>query len=239
MVNYDSGKIEQFLLKLYHFPSFYTILSVRFVFASCSLRVRFEFATRKNRTICVYVVGAKLVFFPERCKFFGMNFQLQFYFILNKITMDCKVGIAKREKYADILEININIFVCTEIYLYLCIKKRILTLNTYTIMAKQVLNEPKVHLLIRDVMRRKGISAEQLAQKLGLTVGAVQAKLRGNITLNALYDIAQALDCEIADFFPVPQGYRHWTERGETQAQRSGGMELFCPKCGARFSVHD
>jgi DNA-binding Xre family transcriptional regulator len=149
------------------------------------------------------------------------------------------VGIAKSEKYADIWEININIFVYTEIYLYLCIKKRILTLNTYKIMAKQVLNEPKVHLLIRDVMRRKGISAEQLAQKLGLTVGAVQAKLRGNITLNALYDIAQALDCEIADFFPVPEGYRHWKERGETQAQRNGGMELFCPKCGTRFTVRD
>jgi DNA-binding Xre family transcriptional regulator len=149
------------------------------------------------------------------------------------------VGIAKSGKYADILEININIFVYTEIYLYLCIKKRILTLNTYKIMAKQVLNEPKVHLLIRDVMRRKGISAEQLAQKLGLTVGAVQAKLRGNITLNALYDIAQALDCEIADFFPVREGYRHWTERGEdaprkTQTQE---MEIFCPRCGQRFTM--
>jgi DNA-binding Xre family transcriptional regulator len=147
------------------------------------------------------------------------------------------VGIAKSGKYADILEININIFVYTEIYLYLCIKKRILTLNTYKIMAKQVLNEPKVHLLIRDVMRRKGISAEQLAQKLGLTVGAVQAKLRGNITLNALYDIAQALDCEIADFFPVPEGYRHWKVSGETALKRD--MELFCPKCGTRFAVRN
>lgn len=128
-------------------------------------------------------------------------------------------------------------FVYTEIYLYLCIKKRILTLNTYKIMAKQVLNEPKVHLLIRDVMRRKGISAEQLAQKLGLTVGAVQAKLRGNITLNALYDIAQALDCEIADFFPVPEGYKHWKVSGETALKRD--MELFCPKCGTRFAVRN
>ena len=104
---------------------------------------------------------------------------------------------------------------------------------------KNKLNEPKVQLLIKNVMKRKGINAEQLAQKLGISENSVYVKLRGNITLNALYDIAQALDCEIADFFPVPPGYRHWSERGETQAQRNGGMELFCPKCGARFSVHD
>jgi DNA-binding Xre family transcriptional regulator len=145
------------------------------------------------------------------------------------------VGIAKSGKYADIWEISVNIFAHKKKYLYLCIRKRILTLNTYTIMAKQVLNEPKVHLLIRDVMKRKGINAGQLAQELGISVRAVQAKLRGNITLNALYDIAQALDCEIADFFPVPPGYRHWTDRGETQ--RSGDMELYCPRCGQRFTM--
>jgi DNA-binding Xre family transcriptional regulator len=102
---------------------------------------------------------------------------------------------------------------------------------------KNKLNEPKVNLLIREIMKKKGVNAEQLAQSLGISENSVYVKLRGNITLNALYDIAQALDCEIADFFPVPQGYRHWTERGETQ--RSGEMELYCPKCGARFSVHD
>ena len=106
-------------------------------------------------------------------------------------------------------------------------------------MAKQVLNEPKVDLLIRDVMKRKGISTEQLAQELGISVRAVQAKLRGNITLNALYDIAKALDCEIADFFPVPEGYRHWKASGEgapkkTQTQE---MEIFCPRCGQRFTM--
>lgn len=99
------------------------------------------------------------------------------------------------------------------------------------------LNTPKVDLLIRQIMKRKGMTLDALAQKLGMTKGAVSGKLRGNITLNALYDISQALDCEIADFFPVPPGYRHWSERGETQAQRSGGMELFCPKCGTRFTV--
>ena len=98
-------------------------------------------------------------------------------------------------------------------------------------------NTPKVDLLIRQIMRHKGMTLDALAQKLGMTKGAVSGKLRGNITLNALYDIAQALDCEITDFFPVPSGYRHWAERGETQRRRE--MELFCPKCGASISVKD
>lgn len=102
---------------------------------------------------------------------------------------------------------------------------------------KNKLNEPKVDLLIKQIMKRKGISAEQLAQKLGISENSVYVKLRGNITLNALYDIAQALDCEIADFFPVPPGYRHWKASGEAALKRD--MELFCPKCGTRFSVRN
>lgn len=104
-------------------------------------------------------------------------------------------------------------------------------------MPNNKLNKPKVNLLIWEIMKKKSVTMEALAERLGVTKGAVSGKLNGNITLNALYDIAKALDCEIADFFPVPPGYRHWTERGETQAQRSGGMELFCPKCGTKFSV--
>ena len=38
--------------------------------------------------------------------------------------MDCKVGIAKSEKYAQIWGISVNIFALLGKYLYLCIKKR-------------------------------------------------------------------------------------------------------------------
>ena len=67
-------KIEQFLLKSYHFPSFYSMLCLYFVYTSCLLRAYFEFSARKNRTICVYVVGAKIVFFCEKRKFLSNYF---------------------------------------------------------------------------------------------------------------------------------------------------------------------
>ena len=105
---------------------------------------------------------------------------------------------------------------------------------------KNKLNEPKVNLLIREIMKKKGVNAEQLAQTLGISENSVYVKLRGNITLNALYDIAQALDCEIADFFPVRDGYRHWKVSGEempTNGKEMERMEIFCPRCGQRFTM--
>ena len=99
------------------------------------------------------------------------------------------------------------------------------------------MNKPKVDILVKDIMKKKGVTMEALAERLGIAISTLSVKLSGNITLNALYDIAQALDCEIADFFPVPEGYRHWKVSGETALKRD--MELFCPKCGARFTVRN
>ena len=106
-------------------------------------------------------------------------------------------------------------------------------------MPNNKLNKPKVNLLIKDIMKKKGVTMETLAERLGVTKGAVSGKLNGNITLNALYDIAQALDCEIADFFPVPEGYRHWKVSGETAPKKTQTqeMEIFCPRCGQHFTM--
>ena len=104
-------------------------------------------------------------------------------------------------------------------------------------MPNNKLNKPKVNLLIREIMKKKGVTMEALAERLGVTKGAVSGKLGGNITLNALYDIAQALDCEIADFFPVPQGYKHWTQVNESIETRK--ETYFCPKCGTKFQIND
>ena len=107
-------------------------------------------------------------------------------------------------------------------------------------MAYPKLNKPKVNLLITEIMKKKGVTTEALAQRLGIAISTLSVKLGGNITLNALYDIAQALDCEIADFFPVREGYRHWKVSGEempTNGKEMERMEIFCPRCGQRFTM--
>ena len=98
---------------------------------------------------------------------------------------------------------------------------------------------PKVELLIMEIMKKKGVTVEALAKKVGIAKSTMSVKLSGNITLNALYDIAQALDCEIADFFPVPEGYRHWKVSGEDAPRKTQTQEkeIFCPRCGQRFTM--
>ena len=82
MVNYDSGKIEQFLLKSYHFLSVFTMFCLYFVYTPSILRVYSVFTARKNRTICVCVVGANIVNFSWKMQVFGQEFsgKVKLYF---------------------------------------------------------------------------------------------------------------------------------------------------------------
>lgn len=108
-------------------------------------------------------------------------------------------------------------------------------------------NLPKVNLLIREIMKKKGVSVEQLGNALGITRCSMDNKIKYNITINSLYDIAQVLECEIADFFPVPDGYEHWTKKEESPSQSplkeeegtaEEGHDVFCPRCGAKFRMY-
>ena len=118
---------------------------------------------------------------------------------------------------------------------------------------RQKLNAPKVELLIRDIMREKGIGVKQLGEALGLSHSTIDTKLKGNMTINALYDIAQVLECEIADFFPrkdskdtlVPtvngeESHKTLAEKrtSDTTTKTEEGHDVFCPKCGAKFRMY-
>lgn len=56
---------------------------------------------------------------------------------------------------------------------------------------------------IKPIMKKKGITFEQLAAKMGQTKGTLSASVGkdGNPTLKKLETIAQHLDCSVADFF--------------------------------------
>ena len=98
---------------------------------------------------------------------------------------------------------------------------------------------PKVELLIMEIMKKKGVTVEALAKKVGIAKSTMSVKLGGNITLNILHGVVNAQSSEIADFFPVPEGYRHWKVSGETAPRktRTQEMEIFCPRCGQRFTM--
>ena len=54
-----------------------------------------------------------------------------------------------------------------------------------------------MHLLITEVLTRKGISAKELSQLLGVTRDACYKYINGNPTINVLDRIAKVLDVDV------------------------------------------
>lgn len=121
-------------------------------------------------------------------------------------------------------------------------------------------------IIIRQVMREKGITVNQLAQKTGVSQPSMSTTLaKGNMTVSSLRAIAEALGVEIADLFAVPANYQHYSIRNDGPKEDdvmgvvrqnqtldgglaqdcTGGSKpttmrtMFCPKCGTKFLVED
>lgn len=58
-------------------------------------------------------------------------------------------------------------------------------------------------LRIKEVLKEKGVSVIQLAQKMGVTRSACYQYISGNPTAECLERIAAALDVEIGELFNV------------------------------------
>ena len=59
---------------------------------------------------------------------------------------------------------------------------------------------------IAAALKQRNITKRSLAQRLNVKEPAVTAFINGNPTINTLYAIAEALDCEVIDlFFPTEE----------------------------------
>ena len=68
--------------------------------------------------------------------------------------------------------------------------------------------------IIKQIMQDQGITIDELATRLGRAKTTIVNQLKlSNMTISSLAAIAKALDVEIADLFPVPDGYVHYEER--------------------------
>ena len=76
------------------------------------------------------------------------------------------------------------------------------------------ISEKEDNTIIKQIMREKGISLDELAQRMGRAKPTVSNQLKNaNMTISTLESIAKALEVEVADLFPVPSGYIHYQER--------------------------
>ena len=75
-------------------------------------------------------------------------------------------------------------------------------------------------LQLKDLLRRKGMTAKELAVKIGISEGALSKSLSGNPTLERIEQIANALGVSIPELFaPQPTN------------------TITCPHCGKLLKV--
>lgn len=53
----------------------------------------------------------------------------------------------------------------------------------------------------KEVIKKKGMTIEEVASKMGITKGSLSAALNGNPTVSYLTRLANAIDCDIRDLF--------------------------------------
>lgn len=59
---------------------------------------------------------------------------------------------------------------------------------------------------IAAALKQRNMTNRDLAQRLNVKDSSVTSFIKGNPTINTLYDIAEALDCEVIDlFFPTEE----------------------------------
>lgn len=60
-------------------------------------------------------------------------------------------------------------------------------------------------LRIKEIIKAKGITAKELAAKIGISEGALSLAINGNPTVETLEKIASALGVEVSELFAAPK----------------------------------
>ncbi|SHE29830.1 helix-turn-helix domain-containing protein [Dysgonomonas macrotermitis] len=80
----------------------------------------------------------------------------------------------------------------------------------------------KVKLRVKELLKEKGITQKEFAEKLGMTEVGLSKAINedGNPPLKRLIEIADALEVEITELFATPKQ-----------------STFSCPKCGANLAI--
>lgn len=84
-----------------------------------------------------------------------------------------------------------------------------------------------MELRVKEITKSKGLTMQQLSEKLGVTRDTLTRNVNGNPTIETLSKIATALEVPIWQLFASPE---------EVQPT-SNVHSIKCPKCGNEFPV--
>ena len=93
---------------------------------------------------------------------------------------------------------------------------------------------------ILRTIRAHGFMAKDIAEKLGITTVAMSQQITGNPRLETLRKTADAIGCNVRDFFYLVDEIGNDIETNEGQESGETKQEnevVFCPRCGTKFMV--
>ncbi len=77
---------------------------------------------------------------------------------------------------------------------------------------------------IKGIIKQKGLTMEEVAERMGISRVTLSQTLSGNPTMSTLQRIADALGCKVGEFFLDELEEKNF---------------IVCPKCGARFELKE
>jgi transcriptional regulator with XRE-family HTH domain len=72
---------------------------------------------------------------------------------------------------------------------------------------------------IKELIKAKGLSVKEVAARLGISSPSLSDAINGNPTVDKLEKIAEAIGCNISDFFDKPDTH------------------VTCPHCGKEIKI--
>lgn len=82
---------------------------------------------------------------------------------------------------------------------------------------------------IKSIIKEKGYTIQEVADKIGVNRVTLTLTLQGNPTYKKMKEIAEAIGCNVADFFKDEM-----QDLGEQDENT-----ITCPRCGARFKLEE
>ena len=77
---------------------------------------------------------------------------------------------------------------------------------------------------IKSIIKQKGLTMEDVAERMGINRVTLSQTLSGNPTMSTLQRIADALGCKVGEFFLDELEEKNF---------------IVCPNCGARFELKE
>lgn len=92
-----------------------------------------------------------------------------------------------------------------------------------------------IHENIKFVLKNRGMTQKDLADKLGVARRTAMYYLKGNITVETLEKIANALDTTVETL--VSETPLHLKNDAIQQRVNTTASKLVCPHCGAEMTI--